>query len=767
MTIGKDRFVTLDNIESQESSDAGWQPRTISLLRDSGTLSALLFLILLAFAPWWAGGRLFAPLDLLDGLYEPWHDAAAEVQVKNHFTSDGLTQYIGYRHFAERAYAEDGRVGWSDLTLGGRPAYANTMAGYDDWTMQLHRFLDFWTAWHLGLAAQFLVAALGIYVFLRSQRISPIVGLLGAVAYAANSQFILVIYTRYQLAAFAWVPWAAWAMYRYRSGHRWAWPLVPVFLALAFLGGTVQTSAFVALAGFALYPNMLMLAESMAQGMNRGQVGYKGGIAQPILSAIFMLLQPMPTLLGSPRSMDLSKVLALELHDIAYFGFIPMVLAYRAALLRRAPAAARWLIAFGLLLPLTPLAGPLYHRVQLVFIFGGVWAFAWYWEHAERGVDDPVLRHLLRIVLAFVVIWLLGSLLGVIFHDRLQGRIEAYVAGRIAGGQAGVFGGHREAWLIERGRNLLHEMRLWHPRQLVAVSAALLGFAALRLRARRGVPLSAALLLGVLVVELGAFAGGWVTVVDPAEHPPFAETADIAALRERVGEGRVYIVDDPAAPSLFPPNTLSMYGVATIQAYETVNPASIWGALDFATDPATLGRVAVTHAVSRPGEVLEEGWVPEYRGERLMLWRNEYALPRYIALREGGGGWPVRTGAGGEGDVVADVVNPALTLPALLVAGTQNHRLLEVPAGTELVRVAENWSEGWRYRVEGEEWRPVEQAADRSMLLPLGPGTAPVRVELEYRPRRRVIGWWLTAGALVVTALGGGMVIGGALRRPV
>jgi hypothetical protein len=75
------------------------QDRVIEFARGLNTdvvaLSALIFLILLVFAPWWAGGRLFAPLDLLGGLYEPWHDAAAEVQVKNHFTSDGLTQYIG------------------------------------------------------------------------------------------------------------------------------------------------------------------------------------------------------------------------------------------------------------------------------------------------------------------------------------------------------------------------------------------------------------------------------------------------------------------------------------------------------------------------------------------------------------------------------------------------------------------------------------------------------------------------------------------------
>jgi hypothetical protein len=744
---------------------------------DLAAVLSLLFLVFLAFAPWWAGGRLFAPLDLLDGLYEPWHDGAARVNVKNHFTSDGITQYVIYHKIAERSFAEDGAVGWSDLTMGGRPEYANTMAGHDDWTMQLHRFLDFWTAWHVGLIAQLLVAALGMFVFLRSQRISPLVALLGALAYAANSQFVILLYIRSPLAGFAWVPWVAWAMHRHRGGHAWAWPLVPLFLALAFLGGTVQTSAFVALvvfgiwlgwlretplrrwwadtghvlawgvlgaglAAFALYPNTLTLAESMALGMDRGQLGYKHGLVEPLLSAIFIAAQAVPTLLGSPRSMDLSKALALELHDIAFFGFIPVVLAYRSALLRSAPAAARWLVAFGLLIPLTPLAGPLYHRVQLVFIFGGVWAFAWYWEHADRERIDPVLRRLFHIFLALLALWLMGSVASVLLQERLQGRIDAYLTGRIASGRAGVFGAVREGWLLERGRNLLFELRLWHPRQMVAVLAALLGFVALRLRARRGVSPSAALLLAVLVVELGAFAAGWVTAVDPAEHPPYGETPDIVAVRERVGAGRVHIVDHDAAPSLFPPNTLAMYGIATIEAYETVGLPTMWRALGEAADAGTLGRMAVTHAVSRPGDELGDGWVAEYRGERLTLWRNEHALPRYLALRAGSGAWP-RAGEG---------------VGVVRVEGTMNRRRLEVPAGADAVRVAENWSEGWRYRVAGGEWKAVEMAADRSMVLALAPAPVVTRVELDYHPRRRVVGWWLTTGALLATLLGWGLV---------
>lgn len=740
---------------------------------DAGAILTLLCLALLAFSPWWLGGRLFAPLDLLDGLYEPWHDATTAIGVKNHFTSDGVTQYLVYRKVAERSFSEDGALGWSEVTQGGRPEYANTMAGYDDWSMQLHRFFDFWTAWHLGLMGQFLIAALGMLVFLRGQRISSLVALGGGLAYALNSQFIYFFFHRWHLGAFAWVPWLAWALYRFRAGHRWAWPLVPLFLALAFLGGSLQTSAFVGLtllglwlgwvlerpgssgprwaatahmlawgilgaglAGFALYPNILTLADGLELGLDRGEIGYASGALQPVLSALLVVLQPLPSLLGSPRSMDLSKALGLELPAIAYFGLIPMVLAYRAALMRGAPTAARWLIALGLLLPLTPLVGPLYHRVQLVFCFGGVWAFAWYWEHADRERVDPVLRRMAQLGAAFVALWLLGSVASVLLEGMLQPKIDGYITGRVAAGGAGQFGSYREAWFLERGRLLLPELRLWHPRQLVVLLAAALGCAALWLRTRRGtrpsaVPGAALLLLAGVVLELGVFAGGWVTAVDPAEHPPYAESPDIAALRELVGTGidagRVYIVDDPAAPSFFPPNTLAMYGVATIQGYETVGFRNMWSEADYTDEPVRLGAMGVTHAVARPGVVLGAGWTPQYQGARLTVWRNEHALQRYLALPAG---MPVG------------------------VTGTQNHRVAEVPPGTGVVRVAENWGEGWRYRVAGGTWRPVGLAADRSMVIPLEVVSEPVPIELEYRPGRRIVGWWITLGAALLVMIG-------------
>ncbi|HUF52039.1 MAG TPA: hypothetical protein VMN60_14540 [Longimicrobiales bacterium] len=748
---------------------------------------AVAFIVLLAigaFSPWWAAGRLLAPLDILHETFAPWNEGDVAVDVHNHFTSDAVTQYLGYRAFAERSYAQDGKVGWSDLTHGGRPEYANTMALYDDWTMQLHRVFDFWTAWHVGLLLQLLIAASGMYVLLRSQQILPIIAVAGAIAFAASTPIVHTLYHRWQLGAFAWMPWTVWAMLQQLRGRRWAWFAVPPLLALALLGGSLQTAAFVlltvggvwlgcmlelagrrarlrwtlhtilwcglgaALAAYALVPALLTWLDGVALHGARNAPGYAHGWQQPLRALLFIPLQAVPTLLGSPRSMDLAKLFHVDLTNIAFFGFIPAVVALRSTVWARTPAPARLLILIGLLVPLTPLVGALYHRVQIVFVFGGVWAFAHYWQHSDR-VPERLWRVLLGVLIALTVCWLGASIAVALMQDRVEALLQAHVASVLASGGGGQLGGFSE-WLHARAARLAAELSIWHPRQLAALAGAALGMAAVWLRTRAGLHTATALLLCALLLELGAAAASFVTYADARRYPLQPARADIAALKSVVGGGRVYVASSHAGPALFfPSNTLPLYGIATIQQYETVDVPGMWHAAGYRDDARTLGRMAVTHAVAVPGTVAPAGWRVIAAGAHFDVWRNVLALPRYAAIPRS---WDLNA-------YLDDVQAGRRTAPDVHVdSATFSHRVLRVPAGTGSVRVAENWAEGWQYRVAGGAWQRSRAGADRSMVLPLAASEAASRVEMWYRPQRRQLGRAISLCALLLLVPAGMLV---------
>ncbi len=751
--------------------------------KDSLAVGCLLLLVGLTFAPWWAGDRVFAPMDILHEMYEPWAEGDQDVEVHNHFTSDAIRGFLIPRQVAARSFREDGFIGWDDLVHGGYPVYADTMSTFGDWTVQLHRFLAFWTAWHVGLAAQFLIAGFGMFVFLRSRRIGPAIALVGAIAFAANSQFVLWIYHRFQLGGFCWAPWMLWAMYAYREGKRWAWPLVPCFTVLALLGGTLQTNVYVVLllgavwvgwawelrrargqlleaswslglwavfglglAAFQILPTTAGLFENTDTGAS--SLGYREGVFEPFLSGIFFIGQVFPSLFGSPQSIDLSKVLGRDLFDIAFFGFLLMIVAIRSLFLREAPPGARSLILFGALIPLTPLVGPLYHRVQLLFVIGGIWAFAWYWENYRDDREETIYRWLSWTLAILAGVWLLLSIASWLWEEQLVVFAQNELLMRIAQGQGQfrVF----EDWMLQRAERLPGDLRVWRPGQYIPLMAAFAGLFAIRLRFGRLARYAVPMVIAAVIAELAVFGVKWVSVSDLNEYPSYEETADISTLRRLVGPGRVYVSEPPGRPSLLPLYTLSMYGVATIQQRGIV-PPTMWWKTGFDTDARTLGRLAVTHAVTYADAQVEgEGWTLQHRGDHLSIWENRLAIPKYLPLRVGD-------------DVWSDGFGPSLPT-ARTVMATPNRRLVEVPAGTDVLRVAENWSEGWQYRVGNGDWRSVERASDLGMIIDPGDRlTSSAEIEMRYRSQRRIVGWWLSLATLAAFLLFIGLLYSGLL----
>jgi len=766
-------------------------------------------MVLAWFSPWWSGGKNLAPLDLLNGMMSPWRVSHATQDAKNHIVSDGVDEYLVYRMIAERSYHDEGWVGWSSLTYGGTAQYANTMALYYDWTMQLHRWFGFWNAWHLGIMGQVLLAAWGMLLFLRGRSIGLLWACCGALAYAANSQFVTWIYHRWALGAFCWVPWIAWVIDNWRRGKPGYWPLVPVFIGLAFLGGTLQHAALVVLVVAAMWaeeawilraarkkelghagwftqlrllgryaawgllgtglaammfiPCAAAFRESMGLHLHTGLYGnaengiYPHGWLQPLFNLAAYPLQVFPSVLGRCNSVDALKLFKSELFYVAYFGSLPVLIALLAAWRKDTPVFARVLIWFGLLLPLSPLVRFLYQRLYLLFAVGGVLAFAHFMETAARETRLKVCRITVIVAGSAAVGWTALSV-WLQLHPPVLTKLREQILSKSQGSSFGFF----SDWMAGRADRFIHDLSIWSPQQLAPLLLFAAALAGLRWTAMRhdGWRRAGAWLVALAVIgEVSLFGSRWVVWTDPASYPLFPETPETAALREYVGrEGRVAILIHPDAHMACTPfvsNTLSAYGIATICGYDSIVPAGMILPNESTGDAAILGRLGVSHLITWPGNPeVSDRWKPVWQSPMMALYENTLKMPRYMGLR-----------TEADRDVFFAGGRPeAVSLRE--TCGKENQRMIEVPAGVRWIRVAENQDSGWEYRAAGDgTWQAVRRAADASMLMEIRASDGSALVEMRYNPPLRRLGFMVSLASLGLLAIGQWVVMR-TRRRP-
>lgn len=761
----------------------------------------ILVVVLAWFSPWWLGGKVLAPLDLQNRMMSPWRGGNETEFAKNHIVSDGVDQYLVYRLIAERNLREEGRVGWSSLTYGGTAEYANTMALYDDWTMQLHRWLDFWTAWHVGIMGQVLLAAFGMWCFLRGRKISGVWAFCGSLAYAANSQFVTWIYHRWALSSFCWVPWILWAVDRYRGGSRNSWALVPVFIAMAFLGGTLQHGALMVLAvaamwaeealqqrtrklkpitgdnqpamvsqkaifsrylvwgllgtglaGFMLLPCIDAFLISNRLGLHIGMYGnaeqgiYRQGWLQPLLNLAAYPLQIFPSILGRCDSIDVLKLFRSELFYVAYFGSLPVLLAFWALFRKESPALARVLIGLGLVLPLTPLARVLYQRLFLLFILGGVFAFVHFMEHASRETKARLARTLAWGMGILTGGWLIASLV-LLKQDSLLTRLKANIAQRGSGSSFGYF----SEWLTARAERFVNDLFIWSPQQALPwmfLALAIVGLFWISTDRDHLKKYGSLLLAWVVIAEVTLFASRWVVWSDPEKDPLFPPGPEAAILESAVGKnGRVTTLIHPEAHMArtpFIPNTLAAYDLATITGYDSIIPDGMLLPNETPGDATRLGRLGVSHLITWPDNPdVPSEWKKIWHGETMDLYENPESIPRYIGLKSATELKLFHEGL------------PAVHVQLEERKGLENNRLISVPQGISIIRIAENEAAGWQYRLAGSQsWEAVRRGPDACMEIELETASHDRLLGLRYDPPARKLGWLtsIASALLLITA---------------
>ena len=770
------------------------ESKNTSLDRRGLTLATIICVavILVWFSPWWLGGKNLAPLDLLNGMMSPWSDPANPQYARNHAVADAVDQYLVYRMVAAEDFAREGHVGWSSLTYGGTAQYANTMALYYDWTMQLHRWLDFWTAWHLGLIGQITVAAGGMFLFLRGRNIGLLWAGCGALAYACNSQFVTWIYHRWALGSFCWVPWALWAIDSYRAGKKGFWPLVPIFLAMAFLGGTLQHAALVILAIFAIsleelvligvhrkeqlkclgrYAVWGMLASGLSAMMLAPCIGaflesnrlglhygmnvnaqdsiYPRGALQPLFNLFSYPFQVFPSLLGRSDSVGALKAFKSNVFYVCYFGSLPAILAFLALVRKGVPTLARLLIIAGLALPLTPLVRYLYLRLYLLFILGGILAFAHFMQSADRATRLRVFKATGIATTLAIIAWIAISL--VLYLSDVSAPLKNAIIRQSNGSSFDYY----TEWIVLRVDRFVGDLLIWSPQQILPLGLFILALAGLRLSAsltktRR--QYGAALVACAVVAEVSLFASRWVVWSDPTTQPLFPSTAESEVLKRAVGrDGRVTTLIHPTAHlalTPFVPNTLSPYGVPIIGGYDSIIPDGMILPYEHSGNAAKLGSLGVSHLITWPGNLdVPKEWHKIWGSRSMELYENPLRIPRYA-------GFPNDTQ---KEDFFAAISRSCVQLKE--DSGNENTRIIRVPPGIRWIRVAENQAAGWEFRAGNtEKWQPVMRAPDASMLIENPKPAKQTLIEMRYDPPLRRLGFIISGISLLAIATGTGIV---------
>lgn len=197
-------------------------------------------------------GTVPLPADALVGMYHPFRDFyAAEfprgVPVVNPLTTDPVQQQYPWRHLAIEALKQGELPFWNPYVLAGMPLLANHQSAILYPLNIIFFVMPFMQAWSVLVYSQPLLAALGMYLLLRTLGIGKTGALGGGIVYAFGGFATVWMQWNTLVHAGLWLPWALTGLYRYialRKSILWLF-LSGCSLSCSLFAGHLQTFVYV------------------------------------------------------------------------------------------------------------------------------------------------------------------------------------------------------------------------------------------------------------------------------------------------------------------------------------------------------------------------------------------------------------------------------------------------------------------------------------------------------------------------------------------
>lgn len=527
------------------------------------------------FSPTILQGKLPVPSDSLVGLYHPWRDLYNNtnprgIPFKNFLITDPVRQQIPWRKIAIDQWKDRILPGWNPYNFSGTPLAGNIQAAAFYPLNVLFFFLDFASAWSILILLQPILAGLFFYAYVRSLGIRPLASLIGSIAWSFSG-FNVAWMTWGTIGHVAlWLPLTLFAVDKFLTPQRrkYVWAvLFVVSMAFQFSAGHAQISLYFVLMVvgygtmrilqanerrkaallFAFLLSLVALLTAIQWTPLLDWIRQSGRVIDGsdwtkegwFIPWAHLVQFVAPDFFGNPTTLNYWGQWNYG-EFVGYIGMLPLLFVLIALSGSAIAGLAFWIaaaaIAFLLAFP-TPVA-------YLPYI-----------------LKLPILSSLQPTRLLFVVDFSLAVLAAYGCNAWLEGakkRRWVWVI-TLAGALLAILWGVSVVGSLEVSkRNLVVPTVLF-----IVAAAMLIMYRRLHRVATLGTILAWSF-VGLVAIDLLRF--GWkFTPFTPREYF-FPETKIITFLKEREKPFRVMSVDK----RIFPPNTLSYYGIESIEGYDPI-----------------------------------------------------------------------------------------------------------------------------------------------------------------------------------------------------